>query len=82
MAIDFKALLTSKTVIGAAVAIVAGALGVIFKLNADDAAAVKVSVEDALTSLGVVLGGAFAIYGRIKAKDNIATGAAIPPSTN
>lgn len=80
MAIDWKNVLTSKTVIGATVAIVAGGLGVIFKLNADDSAIVKDNVEVILTAVAGVVGGVIALVGRLKAKDKLTTGEPLPPS--
>jgi hypothetical protein len=55
---------TSKTVLGAAVAVIAGVLGVFhYNLSVDD----QSQLVDAVVAVAGAVGGVIAIYGRLKA---------------
>lgn len=65
---DFKSLFASKTFWGAMIAVVAGVAGMFgyAMIPADQA-----TLVDGLTSFAAFIGGAFAIYGRIRATKQI-----------
>jgi uncharacterized membrane protein HdeD (DUF308 family) len=65
---EVKPWYASKAVIGGAVAVVAGVVGLFgYSVNPEDSAA----VTEALVGLGAVVGGLLAVVGRIKASKKI-----------
>lgn len=65
---DFKNILASKTVWGGLIAVAAGLAGIFgYTIGAED----QVAIVEAVTAIGSAIGGAIAIYGRIKATKKI-----------
>lgn len=64
-------ILQSRTVIASIVTVIAGALSLIFKLDADAAAAVQGTIAEVLTSAVAVVSGISAIYFRINTKADL-----------
>lgn len=66
--------LKSRTVIGGIIATVCGILAALFKWSPGTVEAIQTSATETLASLGAVLGGVLAIYGRVKADRKIGGG--------